>query len=35
MKQKILLVEDDKDIQEIIEYNCSKEGYEVTKCSDG
>ena len=35
MKHKILLVEDDKDIQEIIEYNFSKEGYEVTKCSDG
>ena len=35
MKQKILLVEDDKDIQEIIEYNFTSEGYEVITCSDG
>ena len=35
MKQKVLVVEDDKDIQEIIEYNFTREGYEVITCSDG
>ena len=35
MKQKVLVVEDDKDIQEIIEYNFTSEGYEVITCSDG
>ncbi len=35
MKQKVLVVEDDKDIQEIIEYNFTSEGYGVITCSDG
>jgi len=29
-KEKILVVEDDKDIVEVIKYNLTKEGYQVT-----
>ena len=35
MKPKVLLVEDDKDLQGIISYNFSKEGFEIGTCSDG
>ena len=33
--KKILVVEDDKDISELIQYNLSKEGYEVSTVFDG
>ena len=32
---KILIVEDDKEIQELISYFLTKEGYEVDRASDG
>lgn len=35
MSNKILLVDDDKDILEILSYNLSKEGFEVEKATDG
>lgn len=35
MKQKILLVDDEKDILEFLEYNLEQEGYEVITASDG
>ncbi len=35
MNKKIILIEDDKDLQEIIKYNFSKEKYDVVLCSDG
>ena len=35
MSKKIILIEDDKDLQEIIKYNFSKEKYDVVLCSDG
>lgn len=35
MKAKILVVEDEKDIQELIAYYLKKEGFEVTASSDG
>ncbi len=34
-KSTILVVDDEKDILELIEYNLKKEGYEVIKASDG
>lgn len=34
-KQKILIVDDERDILELLEYNLVKEGYEVLKASDG
>ncbi|NBV14213.1 MAG: DNA-binding response regulator [Sphingobacteriia bacterium] len=34
-KQKILIVDDEKDILELLEYNLEKEGYTVLKASDG
>lgn len=34
-KSTILIVDDEKDILELIEYNLKKEGYEVLKASDG
>lgn len=34
-KNKILLVDDEEDILEFLEYNLSKEGYEVKAVSDG
>ena len=33
--QKILLVDDDEDILELLKYNLSKEGYEVKTAIDG
>ncbi|NQZ76966.1 MAG: response regulator transcription factor [Ekhidna sp.] len=33
--QKILVVDDEKDILELLKYNLSKEGYEVKTASDG
>ena len=35
MSNKILLVDDDKDVLEILSYNLSKEGFEVEKATDG
>ncbi len=35
MKQKILLVDDEKDIIEFLEYNLIKEGYDVISANDG
>lgn len=35
MSNKILLVDDDKDILEILSYNLRKEGFEVEKATDG
>ena len=34
-KKNILIVEDEKDIQELIRYNLSKEGYQVTSADSG
>lgn len=34
-KQKILIVDDEKDILDLLEYNLVKEGYGVVKASDG
>ncbi len=34
-KAKILIVEDDRSIAEILEYNLQREGYEVTRAHDG
>jgi two-component system, OmpR family, alkaline phosphatase synthesis response regulator PhoP len=34
-KPKILLVDDDPDIIELLEYNLSKEGYEIASANDG
>ncbi|MCK9572051.1 MAG: response regulator transcription factor [Candidatus Omnitrophica bacterium] len=35
MKEKILIVEDEKDIVKMLEYNLKKEGFQVTSCRDG
>ena len=35
MNKKIILIEDDKELQEIIKYNFSKEKYDIVLCSDG
>jgi two-component system alkaline phosphatase synthesis response regulator PhoP len=35
MKEKILIVEDDKDIIKMLEYNLNKEGYKVIAAHDG
>jgi two-component system, OmpR family, phosphate regulon response regulator PhoB len=35
MKQKILLIEDERPIVEVLTYNLAKEGFEVTTASDG
>jgi two-component system alkaline phosphatase synthesis response regulator PhoP len=35
MKEKILIVEDDKDIIKMLEYNLKKEGFKVVAASDG
>ena len=35
MNKKIVLLEDDKDLQQIIKYNFSKEKYDIVCCSDG
>jgi two-component system, OmpR family, alkaline phosphatase synthesis response regulator PhoP len=35
MKEKILIVEDDKDIIKMLEYNLKKEGFRVTTAHDG
>ncbi|HEX8545463.1 MAG TPA: response regulator transcription factor, partial [Cytophagaceae bacterium] len=34
-KQKILIVDDEPDIRELIEYNLKKEGYQVSTASNG
>jgi DNA-binding response OmpR family regulator len=31
----ILVIEDDPDIRELLDYNLSREGFEVTSCADG
>jgi len=33
--QKILVADDDKELQEVVEYHLQKEGYQVFKASDG
>ncbi|RPH00166.1 MAG: phosphate regulon transcriptional regulatory protein PhoB [Candidatus Pelagibacter sp. TMED153] len=35
MNKKVLLIEDDKDLQEIVSYNFSKEGFVINSCLDG
>lgn len=35
MDVKIMVIEDDPDISEILEYNLQQEGYEVVVCDDG
>ena len=35
MNNKVLLIEDDKDLQEIVSYNFSKEGFVIKSCLDG
>ncbi len=35
MKEKILIVEDEKDIGRMLEYNLGKEGYKTVLCRDG
>lgn len=35
MKTKVLIVEDEPDIAELVSYNLNKEGYETTSASDG
>ena len=35
MKRKILLIEDERDIQELLNYNLGREGFELTSCLDG
>ena len=34
-KSRVLIVEDDRSLAEILEYNLRKSGYEVTRASDG
>src|SRR5262245_33929999 len=34
-KQKILVIEDDNDIRDLIKHNLAREGYEVTCTSEG
>jgi two-component system alkaline phosphatase synthesis response regulator PhoP len=35
MKEKILIVEDEKDIVRMLDYNLKKEGFRVLSCADG
>ena len=35
LRARILVIEDDKDIVELVRYNLEKEGYQITACSDG
>src|SRR4051812_40800295 len=35
MPQKVLVIEDDRDISELIRYNLEREGYEVSAIFDG
>ena len=35
MKQKILVIEDEQDIQTLQEYNLQQAGYEVVLCENG
>lgn len=35
MKEKILIVEDEKDIVKMLDYNLKKEGFRVISCADG
>lgn len=35
LRARILVIEDDKDIVELVRYNLEKEGYQVTACSEG
>ena len=34
-KNKVLVVDDERDILEMLDYNLSKEGYEVIQAADG
>ena len=35
LRARILVIEDDKDIVELVRYNLEKDGYQVTSCGDG
>ena len=35
LRARILVIEDDKDIVELVRYNLEKDGYQVTACGDG
>lgn len=35
MKRRILLIEDERDIQELLNYNLAREGFELTACLNG
>ncbi|MCF8008865.1 MAG: response regulator, partial [Halanaerobiales bacterium] len=35
MKKKILVVDDEKNIRELLKYNLENEGYEVIEAEDG
>lgn len=35
MKEKILIVEDEKDIVKMLDYNFKKEGFRIVSCNDG
>jgi phosphate regulon transcriptional regulator PhoB len=35
LRARILVIEDDKDIVELVRYNIEKDGYQVTVCGDG
>ncbi|MFZ0641265.1 MAG: response regulator [Candidatus Acidiferrales bacterium] len=35
LRARILVVEDDKDIVELVRYNLEKDGYQITACGDG
>jgi len=35
MKQKILVIEDEQDIQTLLEYNLQQAGYEAVLCENG
>jgi two-component system alkaline phosphatase synthesis response regulator PhoP len=35
LKPRILLIEDERDIQELLQYNLEREGFELTSCLEG
>lgn len=35
LRARVLVIEDDKDIVELVRYNLEKEGYQITACGDG
>ncbi|MBN1444017.1 MAG: response regulator, partial [Planctomycetes bacterium] len=34
-KERVLVIEDEEDIREVVEYNLAREGYDVLTCRDG